>query len=939
MDKHSVTNDQNAKPKHSALSPFLRKVLAIMFAVFAIMMMNSAYLLSITLLEQTTGRDLQGYFYLLMFLFHLGVGLIAVVPVLLYGPLHFRRARHHSNENAKSAGILLFIGAVSLLLTGVILARFGFLEVDDPLIQGGVYWVHIATPILLIWLFIMHRLDGTPIRWKKAGMWAGATVAFVVASVITHLFIHTQPPSTDEEPYSPAFVKVTDRQGVHRKNIPPQHLMDDENCAECHPDIAQQANLSMHRFSSFNNPAYRFSIEKTRDIIQHRDGNMEATRLCAACHDPVPLLSGAFDHPDFNADEDETSQAGITCLVCHAITDVNSPRGNADYTITDPPRYPFALTDNPFLKAINHQLIKAKPAFHKKTFLKPVHKSAEFCSTCHKAHIPTQLNQYRWKRGQNHYDSFLQSGISGHRVDSFYYPDKAVNKCADCHMPAIVSDDPAARKRQAAKDTSVHNHLFPGGNTGVPHMTEMPPEANAIREEFLRRAARVDLFGIKENGEINGELHAALGDELPVLKPGKRYLLETVVRTLQIGHHLTQGTSDSNELWLDVTVKSGDNLIGRSGGRNAANEVDPWSYFINSYILDHQGKRIEQRDAQNMLVALYDHQIPPGAASIVHYQMDIPSETTEPISIEVKLQYRKFNSAFMRHMNKEDYNGNDLPIITLASNKITLPVKADSDLAHKSAQYIAAWERWNDYGIGLLRESSKDPAKGELRQAEMAFKKVESLGYATGSLNLARVYVKEGRLDEASEALSRALKRNAPAWTIAWFSALIDREHGNLDTAIQGLNNILQNRFAKARKRGFDFSYDLQVINTLGRTQFERAHQTRNQDKQRFEWLEKTIATFQRSLDIDPENVEAHHNLALAYAETGDTEQSKLHHELHQKYRHDDRATERAVALHRSQNPAADHAAEAIVIYKLQQNQAYSFDQEARVASSKLTTY
>ena len=932
-----MTNNRDSRQQHAALSPFLRKVLAIMFTLFAIMMMNSAYLGSVSVVEQATGRDLQGYFYLLMFLFHLAVGLLAVSPVLLYGPLHFRRARNHPNTHAKWAGVLLFVSAVTLLLTGIILARFGFLEVNDPLIRGGVYWVHIALPFLLIWLFIMHRLDGKPIHWKKAGVWAGVTVTFVAASIITHFFTHTPAASSEDEPYSPAFLKVTDQHGAASKTIPPEHLMDDETCAECHSDIAQQASLSMHRFSSFNNPAYRFSIEKTRDDILKRDGNVKATRLCAGCHDQVPLLSGAFDHPDFNADKDETSQAGITCLVCHAITEVNSPQGNTDFTITDPPRYPFAFSDNPFLKAINRQLIKAKPAFHKKTFLKPAHKSAEFCSTCHKVHIPTELNQYRWTRGQNHYDSFFQSGVSGHRVDSFYYPDKAISRCADCHMPATASDDPAARKRPGGKDASVHNHLFPGGNTGVPHMTDMPAETIATREKFLRSAARVDLFGIKEKGEISGELHAALGDELPLLEPGKKYLLETVVRTLGIGHHLTQGTSDSNELWLDITVKSGDKIIGRSGGLNNANEVDPWSYFINTYFLDHEGERIEKRDAQNILVALYDHQIPPGAASVVHYQMDIPSDTTEPITIEVKLQYRKFNSAFMRHMEKEDYAGNDLPIITMASDKITLPVETKSGLKHKPAQYVPTWERWNDYGIGLLREGNSGSSKGELRQAEVAFKKVESLGYASGALNLARVYFKEGRLDEAGEALSRALKRDAPAWTVAWFSALIERERGNLDAAIQGLDDIIENRFAKARKRGFDFSYDLQVTNTLGRTLLERARLERNQDQNssRLEWLEKALKMFQRSLDIDPENAEAHHNLALAYSETGDNEKSKQHHELHQKYRPDDHATERVVAQHRSNNPAADHAAEAIVIYDLQRPEAYSSETKTTMANNK----
>ncbi len=62
------------------------------------------------------------------------------------------------------------------------------------------------------------------------------------------------------------------------------------------------------------------------------------------------------------------------------------------------------------------------------------------------------------------------------------------------------------------------------------------------------------------------------------------------------------------------------------------------------------------------------------------------------------------------------------------------------------------WMRWNDYGIGLLRKRGA----GQLRQAEEAFAAVERLEPGMGALNLARVYVREGRLEEAVDALGRA---------------------------------------------------------------------------------------------------------------------------------------------------------------------------------------
>ena len=67
--------------------------------------------------------------------------------------------------------------------------------------------------------------------------------------------------------------------------------------------------------------------------------------------------------------------------------------GNAAYTIDEPIHYPFAYSSNNVLQWINNQLVKAKPDFHKKTFLKPFMKTEEFCSTCHKVGLPFEVTQ------------------------------------------------------------------------------------------------------------------------------------------------------------------------------------------------------------------------------------------------------------------------------------------------------------------------------------------------------------------------------------------------------------------------------------------------------------------------------------------------------------------------------------------------------------------
>ena len=150
-------------------------------------------------------------------------------------------------------------------------------------------------------------------------------------------------------------------------------------------------------------------------------------------------------------------------------------------------------------------------------------------------------------------------------------------------------------------------------------------------------------------------------------------------------------------------------------------------------------------------------------------------------------------------------------------------------------------------------------------------------------------------------------------------TALIDRENGHLDEAIRSLESIIDTRFENARQRGFDFSKDVRVTNMLGRTLFERARLERGKARReaRMTFLERAAASLHRTLETDPENLAAHYNLGLVYAETGDDAKASHHRALHEKYRPDDNAVEQAVAIHRSSNPAADHAASPVAIYDL----------------------
>lgn len=899
-----------------AVGPRLKKLLMVVFALFALLAINAIYLSAITLVEWLSGNSYQNYFYQYMFLAHLGLGLLVIVPTIVYGALHIRNAHNRPNRRAVKAGYALFTLALLLLFSGLTLTRgIPLFEIRGEQARSTAYWLHVISPLFVAWLFVLHRLAGKRINWR-AGAWVGGFAAALTAvALVIQLKDPRQwnqvGPESGEAYFFPSLARTASGQFIDQKV-----LMMDGYCQECHADTHADWQHSMHRFSSFNNPAYLFSVRGTRAMSMKRDGNVQAARFCAGCHDPVPFFTGAFDDPNFDDVNHPTAHAGITCTSCHAITHINSPRGNSDYTIEEPLHYPFTFSENETLQTINRLLVKAKPDFHKKTFLKPLHKSTEFCGTCHKVHLPKELNQYKWLRGQNHYDAFLLSGVSGHGASSFYYPSEAKSNCNGCHMPTRESEDFGAQVVDSSGELKIHNHQFASANTAIPHVLGFAEEANPAHVDMLKDSLRIDLFGLKRGGQVDGELIAPLNNYSHTLVGGETYLLETVLRTLTLGHVFTQGTADSNQVWLELTVAADDVVVGMSGKVDPlTGEVDPWSHFVNSYVLDKNGNRIDRRNAEDIFTALYNNQIPPGAADVVHARFRVP-EDAQKIDITAQLHYRKFDTKYYRMFIDDPDAYNDLPITTIAMAELTLPVNSSrAEVMPESA--IPLWQRFNDYGIGLLRKRGT----GELRQAEQAFSKVAELGRADGDMNLARVYLREGRLDDAVAALKRAAEHPTPAWpwVLDWYTGLVNKQNGYLEEAVVNFDNIIETRYQTARDRKFDFSRDYRVLNEFADTWFELSKLERTEARlaERDILLNKAIDLYQRTLVIDPENATAHYGLAQIYSRMGKEEEASQHRAAHAKYKPDDNARDVAIATARRNDPAADHAANDVVIYDL----------------------
>src|SRR5439155_10211277 len=149
--------------------------------------------------------------------------------------------------------------------------------------------------------------------------------------------------------------------------------------------------------------------------------------------------------------------------------------------------------------------------------------------------VPQEVNHYKeFLRGQNHPDSFLLSGVSGHGARSFYYPPVSKTRCVECHMPLQASGDFGSRDFDLSGIRKIHNHTFLGANTGIPGLLKYPGHEEVIKahEKFLQGgidgkspALRIDLLGLKRLTGDAGVETPLLDDQplrprLPRLEPG-----------------------------------------------------------------------------------------------------------------------------------------------------------------------------------------------------------------------------------------------------------------------------------------------------------------------------------------------------------------------------------------------------------------------------------
>jgi tetratricopeptide (TPR) repeat protein len=698
-----------------------------------------------------------------------------------------------------------------------------------------------------------------------------------------------------------------------------------ERCTRCHADIVAQWRASAHRFASFNNPFYEATVTDLRrsdaaanpSIEEHLrqvgggplGGGVVKSRWCAGCHDPALMLTGLMDGEVDRATPE--AQAGLTCMACHAIEKIHGVTGNGNYVLADGAGDPYLFggaEPGSLAEFLHDAALRARPAAHKASLLKPFFETGEYCATCHKVALDRPVNDYRWLRGQDEYDSWHDSGISRNAARTFYLPDEA-RVCQDCHMPP----EPAPLGDMAARNGTVRSHRFLAANTALPFLRG---DSATLRrtETFLRDGRlRVDLFALRRGaseweGAAASEAERAGADGVPemgldwekvTLRPGERVGFDVVVRNLGVGHAFPGGTNDSNQGWLEFSVMDEEGrVLGRSGHMGDDGHLDPMAHAYGAVLLDARGQRIDRRNGQDIRVAAATNVIGPGTADVARFELLVPEAAREGVlSVRVRLLWRKFNrpyTEFAYAMNPEGFKGfeavPDLPVTEIARDEVRLAVAGGSGPSAPGGEGdglddsgFPTWMRFNDYGIAHLLQ-------GNTRLAGAAFSRVAQLApdLPDGHLNLARTALAAGNLGDAYDHLEAVEALNAGDPRAAWVWGVVLQEDGRYEQAAQAFRRVLE-----------AFPADRTAWRNLGRTLYLDRRP------------EEAIQAFDRVLEIDPEDRIAHYFRMLALRVAGRPEEAALAEAAFGHYQIDESAQALSRAF-RDANPGVNLMAQPL---------------------------
>ncbi|KAA6457899.1 tetratricopeptide repeat protein [Acidobacteria bacterium AB60] len=632
--------------------------------------------------------------------------------------------------------------------------------------------------------------------------------------------------------------------------LSPKAFYTAEYCGHCHKEAYHQWRQSVHS-NSFRAPWYLKNVNLLID-----EKGVQFSRHCEGCHNPVALLSGDLTQgmPKKRPFEEE----GVTCSTCHSIQSTDAT-GTGSYVMG----IPAVMVDEsgaPITRPVSDAEILAHLDRHSKAVMRPLYKTAEFCAACHKAAIPTSLDDYKWLRAISLYDEWQGASFTKQSPLPFYRKD-SVSTCQTCHMPREAltadADDPGA------KDGKLASHRWVGGNTLMPQYYNYPEQAEKLIQ-FLKGGSdgkgvfNVDIFALERENPPAGApaLIAPLGLTPFAVMPGEALTADVVIQNKGIAHSFIPEQRDFYESWVDFVVKDASGkTIAESGFIRPDGTLDPSAHSFTNRLINTKGELNDLHQIWHNRVLAYNNTIQSGRSQLARYRFRVPKNSSGPLTITATVRYRRFNQHFIDYaMDQPAGKHYPMPIVDMASDSRTIKVGENApdtpmaEDASKRSPGAQPWMRWNNYGIALLDAQ-------QYQAAVDAFAHVAQLrpDYADAFTNQAIVEIAWERYDDAKGHLAQALKLLPGDPRALYYRAIVERNAGQPDAAIADLQAVIA---AYPRSRD--------ALRELGFSLFQKHDYPASRD------------VYEKLQAVDPDDLAAHYQLAILYRRLGEKDKAAI---------------------------------------------------------------
>lgn len=606
--------------------------------------------------------------------------------------------------------------------------------------------------------------------------------------------------------------------------IDPKSFPTAKYCGHCHEEAHAQWRESAH--SNSNRPIWYL-----RNVqLMNAGKGVEYSRHCEGCHDPVALFAGALTQkgPGRKPYDDD----GITCSVCHSIQQVNT-RGTGSYVMGTPA----VLVDEdgkPITRPVSDGEILAHLDRHSKAVMRPFYRTSEYCSACHEAALPKQLNDYKWQRAISLYDEWQASSFAKNSPLPFYVKD-SVSTCQTCHMQreAVVTRD------QGAKEGKLASHRWLGANTLIPQFYGFDEQMKRTVQFLQNDVFNVDLFALEHGDAVDAaSLSAPLGLVSFSVKPGERLTADVVIQNKGIAHSHVPEQRDMYESWVNFTIKDRNGrVLCESGFLKPSGDLDESAHSFTNRLINPKGGLNDLHQVWDNRVVAYNNTIQSGRSQLVRYSFRVPATGTDDLTLTATVKYRRFDQHFVDFgMGKHWVE----PVVEMASTSRVIHVGENGPTPPLKGEN-KEWMRWNNYGIALLDAQ-------QYAASYAAFQHVSKLrpDYGDAYTNMALVDIQWERYEDARPNLEKALELMPKNARALYYRALVERNEGRLDLTVPDLEEVL---------RQYPDSRD--AMRELGFT-FYQEHK-----------YPAALKEYEALQANSPDDLAAHYNLAILYRRMG----------------------------------------------------------------------